>query len=199
MNDMNFCLNSKIKENEKQQMVDKQKAIITEQQKEIDERHQVIDKLLIISTTVNSMCLIDSIKYVLDFYISKSGDVFWYGRYTNGFYMDYLHSVKFCEISNSTIAQIKNKEEYDGIVNMIRPTAAELVAAWTGIIFDPVKGEVSTKDSFIQWEDSSQPLTEYWNRRFVNVYLTVFADSNDIGGMSNTYPDDLLSFAICQW
>nr|XP_039256552.1 uncharacterized protein LOC120333248 isoform X2 [Styela clava] len=187
MNDMNFCLNSKIKENEKQQMVDKQKAIITEQQKEIDERHQVIDKLLIISTTVNN------------FYISKSGDVFWYGRYTNGFYMDYLHSVKFCEISNSTIAQIKNKEEYDGIVNMIRPTAAELVAAWTGIIFDPVKGEVSTKDSFIQWEDSSQPLTEYWNRRFVNVYLTVFADSNDIGGMSNTYPDDLLSFAICQW
>ncbi|XP_077971788.1 uncharacterized protein LOC144425892 [Styela clava] len=114
--------------------------------------------------------------------------------------VNYDNAVDICKKRNADVGLTWDKESYNAIMKYLSsnvPTGKTWINIWTGIKFDPMIGDVTSEDPFIEWYPNN-PNTGIKYKDRTNVYLYVKVDPNYNQGMGNGPPTWERHGVICE-
>ncbi|XP_039272330.2 uncharacterized protein LOC120346632 isoform X2 [Styela clava] len=115
--------------------------------------------------------------------------------------VNYSKAVDICKKRNADVGLIRDEESYNAIVKYLRknmPKGWVAITIWTGIQFDPLNGDVTPANSFIDWYPY-QPVMGIDDKDRTNVHLVIDPNPNiRYQGMRNTFPRANWHGVICE-
>nr|XP_039270999.1 uncharacterized protein LOC120345574 [Styela clava] len=114
--------------------------------------------------------------------------------------VNYDNAVDICKKRNADVGLTWDKESYNAIMKYLSsnvPTGKTWINIWTGIKFDPMIGDVTPADPFIEWYPNN-PNTGIKYKDRTNVYLYVKVDPKYNQGMVNGPPTWERNGVICE-
>ncbi|XP_039249364.2 uncharacterized protein LOC120327048 [Styela clava] len=158
----------------------------------IDEQREEINQLELKSA--QEYLIKDAVLGAAEKYITVDGKLLWTGS-APGLTYDVAYNV--CAKYWSTMAQIKNKQEYVAAMSMLRPKSG-FIAVWIGLGINPLTGQIRPYNGFTKWY-VGEPRVDKGCEICTKVSLVVRPDPlDDHQGMVNAEPNWTRDKVLCQ-
>ncbi|XP_039270291.2 uncharacterized protein LOC120344998 isoform X3 [Styela clava] len=125
-------------------------------------------------------------------YTTVDGKLFWTGTAPG---LNYTVAYNVCAKYWSTMAQIKNRQEYDVVMSMLRPKSG-FITVWIGLGINPITKQICPTDGFTKWI-SGEPGIGSSYKTYTNISLVVRSDPM-YSGMMNAEPNWARTKVLCQ-
>ncbi|XP_077968017.1 uncharacterized protein LOC144422087 isoform X2 [Styela clava] len=159
--------------------------------KTVRERLQIVSKEL---KSAQEYFIKNAVMEAGENYTIVDGSLFWSGS-APGLTYDVAYNV--CAKYWSTIAQIKNRREYDAVMSMLRPkNVFNLIEVWIGLEINFLTRQISPTDGFTKWNIGEPTI----GQNYTKVVLLVSSDlvSDDFDGMVTFLPSLTTNKVLCQ-
>nr|XP_039270291.1 uncharacterized protein LOC120344998 [Styela clava] len=134
----------------------------------------------------------DSVIEAGENYTTVDGKLFWTGAAPG---LNYTVAYNVCAKYWSTMAQIKNRQEYDVVMSMLRPKSG-FITVWIGLGINPITKQICPTDGFTKWI-SGEPGIGSSYKTYTNISLVVRSDPM-YSGMMNAEPNWARIKVLCQ-